>query len=362
MIVVTASVILSILVAPQPQPEGQAEILKRLRSENIEEREVATKKLIQFGNSVLPFLERAIKEESEQEVIGRVKDIIKKIHELFPVTIDLGGTGPFTLVPSRAGKYLVLLEPNSVRIFEAGTLKFLKAFPTIATAAGFDQKDTELTIVGRSLQKLNTGDWGEKFARDLPKTDFNSRNQAWIDPQGEIYYVSTEGLIHASVRENSLRIDELITRGAAGTKGILGMWDKWLILNLGGGAAVSDLQGIYVLPAPAQDPLVSGVISGRPIIVYRDEILTFRIDSLKSTGTWKQSGTLIAAIDNRGARIFVSNGTNLKVIQAPEFENTAIYKPVNVVPLQIAIDDEARLLYVVSGSLKMKLQCWRLIE
>jgi hypothetical protein len=128
----------------------------------------------------------------------------------------LTGEVPRTLRMSAGGSYLVLGMEDRLEIRDAQTLKMIRTLPTRWTAFGFDERDSELLIVGDDAVRLLSKDWSERYRQPLPDARFSKikasrpeaqspekrppllADQALITPELDFFYRTGGGIAKAT--------------------------------------------------------------------------------------------------------------------------------------------------------------------
>src|SRR5437762_12028911 len=83
-------------------------------------------------------------------------------------SLDLEDGERHGLAVSPTGKYLLLGEPDRLRILDAETLKPLHELARRWTAFGFDEREDQLLVVGDEAALVRTSDWSGKVRAPLP--------------------------------------------------------------------------------------------------------------------------------------------------------------------------------------------------
>lgn len=125
----------------------------------------------------------------------------------------LTGGIPHTIRVSAGGSYLVLGMEDRLEIRDVRTLKTIRSLPTRWTAFGFDERDSELLVVGEDAVRILSKDWSERWRQALPDSRFSRikssgseaespakrppilAGQALITPELDFYYRTVGGRI-----------------------------------------------------------------------------------------------------------------------------------------------------------------------
>ena len=144
---------------------------------------------------------------------------------------------------------------------------------------------------------------------------------------------------------------------------ILGMIGDDVILTAGkadvAAVWIASSRRSYTLPGTTQ-VLAAYLTAGNATFVCRETVASFIPLTWKRAGLLAQSDNQHAALDLRGRSFLVSDPRRLRVLPVDKPGQESVYEPVTLTPSALAVDSQARLLYMVPAGPAPRLHCWQL--
>ena len=373
-------------------------LIEQLSSDSVTVREEASARLFRMGRAAFPHLEEAAR-GADPEVAGRARDLLAALRWRLPWRTKVGGMAadrvgrlalfraararrtlnPYSLFPSKAGKFVVLSVGERLTVFQAPDLKRVKQIEMNVGALVFDKDDGAMTVAGDALVRLKTDSWKEEFRTPLPGAECESPGQAWIGDDGTVYYrTKEEGIsrlrlgaggkpevkaLRLTLRSaiQSARVDRIFDAGL----------DGWILMEERNQGAVCRKKDERVYSLAVAREVVSGCsFGGVTVIVSRRHSSLYHSINWKHLGFGPEAGEKLmrdrngdgppnqfVAFDRTRREIYVFRDHWIRCWSPADPSKERLLKRLDGTVRALAIDGTARQLYALVGN---ELRCWKL--
>jgi hypothetical protein len=292
-------------------------------------------------------------------------------------SLDLDDGERLGLAVSATGKYVVLGEPDRLRILDGETLKLVQDLSRRWTAFGFDEQEGHLLVVGDEAALIRTSDWSVKVRAPIPHASFAETHvpkgqgsdivknrglkpgEALILPELDFYYCTEGGRLSLGSfsdgkleeKPMNLKSDFRISRIYAQLPSVLLLGienDMKPAITLGG--RVNYLVG-------CQNPVTAMDLGGTVVCIGADDITLHSPASWKVTAHRRTEGTTCAVFDAPSGWVFLGDGQGLRGWHKDKFSAEIRMEAVQGKLLLLAVDASRHALFTLE---RRALRRWKL--
>ncbi|HVE39539.1 MAG TPA: hypothetical protein VNM14_06595 [Planctomycetota bacterium] len=292
-------------------------------------------------------------------------------------SLDLEDGDRRALAVSVKGKYLVLGEPDRLRILDAETLAAKKDLVLRWTAFGFDDRDERLLVVGDEAIVFRTVDWAVQTRARLPDAAFVEARvpdglgtdimknrglrpgQALVLPDLDFYYCAAAGgLTVGSFTEGKLDAKPMNLKSDFRISRVFAQLPTVLLLGIENNVkAAIALRGSVSYLVGCDTPFFAADLGSSVVCVGAEDEVLYSRSTWRVTAVRKAEGTTCAAVDGTSGWVFLGDGKGLRGWSAEKFAAPVRFDAIKERVLHLAVDAPRRTLF----SLERKvLRRWKL--